>query len=45
MLLKLRRQRAFAPFGKQLGGKGAGAIDYGREYVDCGKRSDPITDR
>ncbi|PDS80268.1 hypothetical protein [Rhizobium sp. L43] len=28
-----------------MGGKGASAIDYGREYVDGGKRSDPITER
>ncbi|XEN30469.1 hypothetical protein M728_001066 [Ensifer sp. WSM1721] len=28
-----------------MGGKGAGAIDYGREHVDGGKRRDPITER
>ncbi|MHC2489372.1 hypothetical protein CN200_31680 [Sinorhizobium meliloti] len=28
-----------------MGGKGAGAIDYGREHVDGGKRADPLTER
>jgi hypothetical protein len=28
-----------------MGGKGAGAIDYGREHVDGGKVREPITDR
>jgi hypothetical protein len=28
-----------------MGGKGAGAIDYGREHVDGGKARDPITER
>ncbi len=28
-----------------MGGKGAGAVDYGRERVDGGKAPDPITQR
>ncbi|MDX1070471.1 hypothetical protein GOL32_18135 [Sinorhizobium medicae] len=28
-----------------MGGKGAGAMDYGREYVDGGRRPDPISER
>ncbi|MDV4163092.1 hypothetical protein R1538_18380 [Rhizobium leguminosarum] len=28
-----------------IGGKGAGAIDYGKEHVDGGKARDPITER
>ncbi|MDW9618322.1 hypothetical protein GOB49_13605 [Sinorhizobium meliloti] len=28
-----------------IGGKGAGAIDYGREHVDGGKAREPITER
>ncbi len=28
-----------------MGGKGASAIDYGREHVDGGKAGDPITER
>ncbi|AJD41266.1 hypothetical protein C9413_24315 [Rhizobium sp. SEMIA 4085] len=28
-----------------MGGKGASAIDYGREHVDGGKARDPITER
>jgi hypothetical protein len=28
-----------------MGGKGASAIDYGREHVDGGKRADPISER
>ncbi|MGI0528018.1 hypothetical protein [Rhizobium giardinii] len=35
----------FRALWEAMGGKGAGAIDYGREYVDGAKRSDPITDR
>lgn len=28
-----------------MGGKGAGAVDYGREHVDGGKAREPITER
>ncbi|WP_342028447.1 hypothetical protein [Rhizobium ecuadorense] len=30
---------------EMMGGKGAGAVDYGRERVDGGKAPDPITQR
>ncbi|MBB5536831.1 hypothetical protein GGD55_003542 [Rhizobium giardinii] len=35
----------FRALWEAMGGKGASAIDYGREHVDGGKRSDPITER
>ncbi|MEK1933075.1 MAG: hypothetical protein AAAC47_25515, partial [Pararhizobium sp.] len=33
----------FRALWEAMGGKGAGAIDYRREYVDGARRSDPIT--
>lgn len=35
----------FRALWESMGGKGAGAIDYGREQVDGGKGRDPITER
>jgi hypothetical protein len=35
----------FRALWEAMGGKGASAIDYGREHVDGGKRADPITER
>ncbi|MGR9055500.1 hypothetical protein ACU8NH_06230 [Rhizobium leguminosarum] len=35
----------FRALWEALGGKGAGAIDYGKEHVDGGKARDPITER
>jgi len=35
----------FRALWEAMGGKGASAVDYGREYVDGGKARDPITIR
>lgn len=35
----------FRKLWEAMGGKGAAAIDYGREHIDGGKISDPITER
>ena len=35
----------FRALWEAMGGKGVSAIDYGREFVDGGKRADPITER
>ncbi|TBB46292.1 hypothetical protein ELH49_20660 [Rhizobium ruizarguesonis] len=35
----------FRALWEAIGGKGAGAVDYGREHVDGGKARDPITER
>ena len=35
----------FRALWEAIGGKGAGAIDYGKEHVDGGKARDPITER
>lgn len=35
----------FRALWESMGGKGAGAIDYGRDHVDGGKRADPISER
>jgi hypothetical protein len=35
----------FRALWEAIGGKGASAIDYGREHVDGGKARDPITER
>jgi hypothetical protein len=35
----------FRALWEAMGGKGASAIDYGRDHVDGGRRSDPISER
>jgi hypothetical protein len=35
----------FRALWEAVGGKGASAIDYGRDHVDGGTRSDPVTER
>lgn len=35
----------FRALWEAMGGKGASAIDYGRDHVDGGKRADPISER
>lgn len=42
---QLAAANRFGALWETMGGKGAGAIDYGKEPVDGGQRSDPITER
>ncbi|QND33565.1 hypothetical protein HB772_15845 [Sinorhizobium meliloti] len=44
-LAQLAAANRFGALWETMGGKGAGAIDYGKEPVDGGQRSDPITER
>lgn len=42
---QLAAANKFRALWESMGGKGASAIDYGREHVDGGKSADPITER